>query len=173
MSMANPNNYDNTLPGRLARLEQAVFSSTGASAGKLKIVSASNSIQGFAWAGAATGTEVDTTVSASLTVPPFATTVSILAVATAAVTSNASAGVAIYSLLFVKHPELGITQGYGPNVVVQSNQQMQRVRAHTVASAALPTGTTTLTVTACGYVQNTGTNTDNFLGIDVLALFQY
>lgn len=173
MSMSNPNAYANSLPARVARLEQALFSSSGAQLGKLKAVSNGSSQQGFSWTGPTTGLGSPVRQSTTLAVPAFATTVSMLAIAHAAVTSNASANAAAYSQLWTSIAELSLEQDHGPNIFVQSNQQMQRLRPLALASVTLPTGVTTLTVTANGYVLNTGINADNFLGIDVLALFQY
>ncbi|AAT88289.1 hypothetical protein ATY41_03385 [Leifsonia xyli subsp. xyli] len=88
------------------------------------------------------------------------------------VCSNKAANVSAFSYLTITIPELGITQTDGPNVFVPSDQQTQRARAGTWAELPVTAGDT-FTVTARGDAYNTGTNADNYLSIDALAIFQY
>jgi hypothetical protein len=168
----NPDALSQTLAGQIKELQRRMDELSAAPIGKVKPSAGANSSQGFSWTGAGGGIRSWITVGASITVPPLATTVSIFALATSVVCSNSAANTTAFSLLAVSVPELGYMQSDGPNVYVQTNQQAQRSRSASIVSAPVTPGST-LTVTANGDALNTGTNVNNFLGIDAFAIFQY
>lgn len=173
MAVDDPTGFNASILGEIKDIKRRLDELSAAPLGKVKPGAATNSISGFSWTGTATaGPRSWVTVTAPITVPPFATSVSILAVATSVVCSNATAGVAAFSFITITVPELSFAQSQGANVYVQSNQQAQRSRAAMIVNNPVTPGTT-LTITAEGDAYNTGTNVDNYLAIDAFAIFQY
>lgn len=171
-SSTNPRAYPNSLLARLDALERGQARLVAAQPGKIKTALGTNSLQGFAWAGT-TSAIISTPCSCSISVPQFATQVTIMAFLSSVVCCNSSSSAVSYSYLWGDFPDFGTTQSNGSNVYVQINQQQQRSRALSLAQQPIPAGLSSIQVRANGSALNTGTNADNALEVVALAIFQY
>lgn len=127
----------------------------------------------FTW----TGDSTWNSVSSPITVPTGAQKVDLSFSVEAVFCANASAGTAIETYVGCAVPELGIGGTTGPadigvNVVVQSNEQGERVRAYT-ASQQDVTSVSTLTFYGFGAATNTGENDNNSLKVTAQAIFSF
>ena len=128
---------------------------------------------GFSWSGSGTWNSVSTPIA----VPAGAQKVDLFYAVEAVFCANSSLGSAVNTYVACSCPAVGDGTATapafaGPDVIVQPNQQQQRVRNYILSQQSV-VGIPTLNFYAFGAADNSGSNANNYLKIIAQAIFSF